>query len=526
MLLLSFALAAPVVHDAGLIAEDLEAGIISPADALFYRFQTHFDSEGLPDRYVDSVHEGWSCGTGLVMDLKEQYHILSPEQQQRVDELLVPWGGRLLEPFEQAPLSPPAGNDTCFGQYGAKRIFTEHFSVEYDSSVSDNKAEEFGEHLEQGLDSMVNEWGWLLAQGQNNYKMLAFISSQNGGGAYTSAENCSSGGGWMPYIVTYQNVLDGDWSKSMAVHEYNHAQQFTYGFSHKFWYWEATATYIEELAHPSDNWWSSYVWQGYSQQPSIGMEESSQQSQSVFMHMYGMAVWDFYLDQHVGGPELVLEAWKYSRNHGSQYDLDMDDVIEGLGYDWDETYTGFMAANTVFDYDESQYFGDLEIEDEVNSLPADGGGSAPGMWGQDYIEIDPREAEGLDIQVDFEASGDWYVLLVGTSSTAVKEVVRVELDDGEGSAVLTGVPEYTKAFLVVSPDRTNAGNYSWALSTVEPEVEQPGDDTGYVDTGNPADPGGDGLSPITPAGSCGCGGGAVPGAALALLGLAVLRRRG
>ena len=526
---LSTVLAAPVVHDEGLIARDLAQGLISPEEALFLRFQAHFDGEGLPPRYVGSVDEGWACGTGLVMELKQAYPTLRPEHRERIDEVLVPWGGTLDQPFS-APLAPPASSDTCWGQQGAKRILTDNFSVEYDASVSDAKAEQLGQHMEEGLASLVDEYGWTLARGQGNYKMLVFISSQNGGGAYTTAENCSSGGSWMPYIVTYQNVLDGDWSRSMAAHEYNHAQQYSYGFGHKFWYWEATATYIEELVHPSSNWWSPYVMQGYSSQPEIGMEESSQQDQAIFNHMYGMAVWPFHLDEHAGGPDLVLETWKYARSHGDQYDLDMDVVVEAHGLDWAQTYTDFMAANTVFDYDDRPYFGDIKLMDTVRDFPESGGESTPpGRWGQHYVEIDLDDVKGQDIVLDFSASkgGDWYVLLVGTSSATVMETVRVDISDGEGSGRMTGTGRFSKAFLVVSPDQDNAGAYSWELALEDPDGEEEEEDTGAaLDTGNPAFPGEGGTSRLTTAGGCACAGGPLaPGPALLLFGLAALRRR-
>jgi uncharacterized protein (TIGR03382 family) len=525
MFLIAAALAAPLVDDGGLIAADLDAGTITQTDALFYRWQAHFDSDLLPERYVSQVHDGWSCGTGLVMELKENYDALSPDQQDRVNAVLVPWGGTLIEPFapSDAP-APPAGTDSCFGQQADNRILTENFSVEWENGVSETKANEFADHMEEGLDSLVNDWGYTLVRQQNQYKVLVYISNDNGGGAYTTAANCTQGGGWMPYIVTYENVLDGDWSRSMAPHEYNHAQQYSYGFGHKFWYWEASATYAKELVHPGSNWWAQYVQGGYSAQPYIGMEASSQQDQSVFLHMYGMAIWNFYLDEHVGGADLVLDTWEYARTHGDQYDLDMDEVIEDHGYDFDEVYTGFMATNTVMEYDDQQWFGSIDLIETVSGFPSNGTERAPEKWGQDYIEIELGDADGKDIQLTFTASNeDWYVLLVGTMSTYVNDVVEVEWVDSVGTAVLTDTNKHSKAFLVVSPKRDGAPNYDWELSLVEPVEENP-DDTG--DVGRPGEGDTETGGPLGAGGGCGCAGGPMaPGAAFALMGLAMLRRR-
>ena len=113
--------------------------------------------------------------------------------------------------------------------------------------------------------AMVNELGWTRLNGDNNYYILPYISEDSGGGAYTTVDYCQDGRSWMPYMVTYQNVFSGmgDWYEDMAVHEFNHAQQFNYGFAHEFWWWEATATYIQESAQPSNNWWADYINGGF-----------------------------------------------------------------------------------------------------------------------------------------------------------------------------------------------------------------------------------------------------------------------
>ena len=79
-------------------------------------------------------------------------------------------------------------------------------------------------------------------------------------GAYTTVEYCS-GSGCMPYIVAYSGSFNsGNWWKTMACHELNHAIQFSYGFSHEFWWWEATATWIEEYVYPSFNDWADMTY--------------------------------------------------------------------------------------------------------------------------------------------------------------------------------------------------------------------------------------------------------------------------
>ena len=261
--LLSAALAAPPTVD-HLIDADLQAGRITQGDALVLHVLAHFSPLELPPEYLSAEIGGPSCLTGLVMDVKEGYPLLSPDQQAVVTRYLTPWAADFADPFPdtQGPVAPPAPmSDTCFGQVGAKRYLSEHFSVEYDAGVPDATAEKFANALEEGYDAMVTELGWTRLAGDNNYYILAYISEDSGDGAYTTVDYCQDGRSWMPYMVTYQNVFSGmgDWYEDMAVHEFNHAQQFNYGFAHEFWWWEATATYIQESAQPSNNWWADYI---------------------------------------------------------------------------------------------------------------------------------------------------------------------------------------------------------------------------------------------------------------------------
>ncbi len=533
--LASLASASTVVHDHGLIQQDLEQGLLEPGDALFLRFQQHFEPEGLPTRYAVEIDEGWSCGTGLVMELIEHWDSLEGWQQDRIDELLVPWGGTLTDPMGE-PLEtldevpPPAASETCFGgTYGDYQLATEHFMIEYESGVSESNAKKLGEAMEVGYDAMVTEHGWTDVIKNDDYLLLVYISNDSGSGAYTWYESCQRGG-WMPYIVTYENTLSGSWYKSMAPHEYNHAQQMTYGWSHEFWYWEATATYIEELVVPSLNGWDTYIQYGYSEQPHISMRASDQQDDQEFWHMYGMAVWPFYLDEHVGGQELVRETWENAGQGGGTYNYEPWDVLDDVGVDFWETYRGFIAANTVFDYAEGGSMGKVTLVDTVSSLPASGditSNKRPETLGQNFLKFKPGalgDASDLEVTFTGESGGEFIALLVATNDDEVVETVELELEGELGTGVVEGAADYDAVYLVVSPTKGKQSRYDWSWSAqgLSPEP---------IDTGGPDVPGGDNQGNRKPgihAGGCGCasstGGGAL-GLGLLLAGLALLRRR-
>ena len=538
--LLSAALAAPPTVD-HLIDVDLETGRISRGEALYLHVLAHFSPLELPPAYLGAELGGPSCLTGLVMDVKEGYDLLTPDQQAVVTRYLTPWAADFDDPFPapQGPVVPPAPlTDTCFGQVGANRYLSEHFSVEYDAGVPDATAEKFANALEEGYDAMVDELGWRRLSGDDRYYILAYISEDSGDGAYTTVDYCQDGRSWMPYIVTYQNVFSGmgTWYEDMAVHEFNHAQQFNYGFAHEFWWWEATATYIQESAQPSNNWWSQYINGGFSVQPWVSMRASSQSDAAQFWHMYGMAVWGFFLDEHVGGHELVQETWEEIVGNRGQYDTTMEEVLTSLGYDFETLYLDFVVQSGQMNYREHKLMETPNLSGNVTALPA--GGEPPSKerpkgLGQNYINVNPNLAteELPDLLFKFggDPEGDFRVFLVGYNARVPEVIVPVEILDGVGEGVLTGFGEFEDVLVVITPmgDVRTAYNYGWAAegALIDPPEEEEPEDEQPTDEGETIE----GDRPLVIGADCGCAagdGGAGGGAAgLGIGALALLARR-
>lgn len=491
---------------------DLEEGLVRTADVLYVDFLRSFEPESVPERYALEGPVG-GCATGLVADLKGHWDELDADQRATITRHVAPWKTDLMA----APPAPPPPGDACFSFGLPNQLASDHFLVEYDSNVPKSTAKMFADSLEYALEKEVGELGWLQPAGMGDYKMLAVIQNGSQGGAYTTVEAC--GGFYMPYIVTGKDSFWSDWYLAMAAHEFNHAIQYRYGMGHEFWFWEATATYAEEDVYPSQDSWADYV-TGYTDQPWIAMGASSQQDADVFWHMYGMAIWPFYLDNHVGDLDLVQEVWEYSRTHGTYYDLNQKEVLKDLGYDFSELYRGFMAANTVMDYDDHGKFPSIAVTDKVRSLPAEGGSEAktrPQTLGQNYIRFDvaAQGTQDLDITFEGDENGAWEVVLVGASSRKVEETVALEITDGVGQGTLADFGRFEQVWMVVSPTRNSNAkfDYDW---TAEAVSGVPVVDDGGVDGAN-----GDGAS----TGGCGGCNGTGPVGGWALLPLLALARR-
>ena len=468
------------------------------ADVLFHHFQQFFEPETLrADQRL--VEDRWHCGTGLVLEIQEQWEAFSPQQRERMQAYIPerPPPGALGQTEEQPP-SLAAVTETCFDAYpsqrpswagdGENRIVTEHFSVEWDgSAISESKAQSFADALEHSWEVEFEELGWRKPNRSGQWLTLAYVSGGNYAGAVTTVEYC--GGDYVPYIVAGKSAFSqGTWYQDMAGHELNHASQFSYGYGHEFYFWESTATWIEEYLYPNHNAWAPYI-TGYSQAPYLAINKSSQQDQDIFYHMYGMAILNFYLDEYIGGPELIEELWEYSRSNGGQYDLWIGSVLEDEGYNWSEIYDGFIAANAVMDYDESAYYPEVDRVDSVNSFPASGGNSGadkPEGYGQNYIRIRTGKAseELPDLSVSFDGANsvEWSVQLVGELDGEVAEVTRLEVVEGLGEGVFADIGEFDNIWLVVSPltTKTKAYSYTWEMDLLDsnPDSEDSGDTKG------------------------------------------------
>ena len=484
--------------------------------------------------------EDLGCLTPLVSQLHEHWADFTPAEQARIQARISPAAAPLFAPVVQkkAPVpalgAPPPARDSCWS-WSDNRIIGDHFVVEYEDGVDEDLAEQFLEDLELSWEIEVDELGWQEADGADEYLLVAYIEDKRSGGAYTYVQNCD--GRSIPYMVSGNDSWnDPEWGATMAAHELNHMLQFSYGDASEFWWWEATATWVEDYVFPDTNYWSQYVY-GYTQAPYISMAASDQQDADIFYHMYGMSIFAFYLDDHQGGHDTVLQTWIDAQDDRGRYDRSAEDMLDELGLDWDAVYADFVTKNTVMDYTQQRWFPDVDTEDSVKSLPADGKSgrqTAPQGYGQNFISFDDGMGAG-NLVVHFEgaANVEWSVQLVESEGNRVSRVVSMVVDNGVGEATLEGYGD-NPMVMVVSPLKWTDSDYeyAWTAELVAPPEDTGGDDTAADDDSGDAnvDGGddGDGALELTPSG-CGCdaGGNAAAGFAVAgaVLALAARRRR-
>lgn len=426
------------------------------------------------DHHMSGLHdhqdgERGICLTGLVQQLRVEWDALSVEERAEVTAALAPTKVDLFEPMVTNPIPPSVASDTCWGTQKDNRVDSERFSVQWDDGVStEANALAFLESLEESYEIEINELGWKEPRGGNGYQMLVMIDNMGGGaGAYTTVEYCN--GDYRAYVVASAGSFSaGDWYKTMACHELFHAIQYAYGFGHEFWWWEASATWVEDLIYPYANDWANALYM-FAQSPHVGMNASAGNSrdQTLFWHTYGMGIFGMYLDQHVGGNELVKDTWWEAQGSSGQYNLWMPDIIDATGNDFDEVMAGFMATTAVMEYRDRMYITDAVRADSVDSLPADGApGSSerPQSLGMNFITFDGEmfgEGEALEVTFEGDERADYWIAVLTRGNFAVDEMEVFELSGGiEGKATISA-ESGTPIHLVVSPVYEAAQGYSY-----------------------------------------------------------------
>lgn len=488
-------------------------------DALVARFDAHFEHG-----------EADGCLTPLVADLKANWTLFSAEERARMTAVLAPNKADLLDPMPRrraaAPPSAGVAADSCFGQQKTNRLTSDHFVVEWDDEITSTTAQTFLDALEDGWAVEVEQLGWRAPDFDGTYLMPAYVEAGSYQGAYTTVDYC--GQGLAPYIVAYAGSFSSSsWADTMAVHEFNHALQFGYGYAHEFWWWEATATWIEDQVYPDVDWWAYYV-TGYTENPWIAMAAYSQRDQDVFYHMYGMAIWAFYLEDWQGGPDIVRQTWEAADGERGTYTFSQEDALEALGIDFDAAYLDFVARTAIMDYAQQSVFPRVDLRDAIQALPATGESesrAAPQGYGQDFwrIDSDAGGAEG-DLVIAFSGEeADWGVVLVEYDDGAPIRVESAVLEGGTGEVRLADFGGDDVVLAVTPLTESDDGHTYSFTASLAPKDDAGGEGDDELAAGDDEKVEAAGCGCATPGGVPTTGAGAA--ATLALGALALRRRR-
>jgi len=388
--------------------------------------------------------------------------------------------------------TPPPGALTCFAVPGDHQLVTEHFVVSWDDGVVDEAgALAVADALELSWTRLFDELGWERPAGSDRWHLSVHLSADPFEGGYTTETRC--GGEDVPFIVIGAGTFAwGTWYQDVAAHELLHTSHYRYGRAFDSWWWEATAIWIQEQVFPANDEWAYYV-DFFVAYPHWSLTTSSYSGDPA-RHMYGSALWVFWLEQEHGGHDYVQSLWERSRDLPGNLQAEMDDVL-GPERSMDAEFVRFAEAMVVNGIGEGTLY-DGPAHEAVAALPAVGGSVSPDhpeRWGMHYVRFtgDALPAEGLEVVVDADPSVQ--VSLLGvvdgaivahgveTSAGAWQLEPADALDEAWLVAVNTGVarePVAFTAYPVGEPPAPTGDTASAAATADTGTVPLPTGDTG------------------------------------------------
>lgn len=431
------------------------------------------------------------------------------------------------EPSRGHPAPPTLALATCVdpGEAAARydgvgtydgRLQTAHFEIDYDTGseiVSSSYLEVLSTALEDAWTEEVDVLGWPPPQGSDAYAVQVILtnlpSDQPFGGVALSADCEGQAVGYFLLNTDFW-YRDVDYLQDVPAHEFNHLLQYASGADYSgrrsAFFYESTAVWVEDLVHDETNTYAIDFLPGWLADPGTTLTSYTYATGLQYAHF----VWDLYLDEGVGGPELVRDLWTESEDGVPAVDL----AVEATGQPLPELWAGFLARMAAFDVSDQEVFqGALESGSEAfyavdDEIPASGDSPAsPEALGATFLHLVGPAGQGLRFTLRGEDADGW---VAGGEDAA--GLVTAIAEDGMLDLSFSG----SEAWIGVGPTARDAGDWSWSAEAVA--------DTGSeaLDSAQPA------PTEKSPGCTCQSLGGAPEGAALepmALLALALGRAR-
>lgn len=487
------------------LARDMEQGLIDDRDAAVARLLAFTRPDLLPlslrplaedDLAELSENERARCGTPRILDLLRRYDDLNGDHLALAEAALgFPLANPAYHPTSGSDLPPPPEATESCNASAPNEQESDHFVVKWGPSYNGAAVDDVLTAMEGARAMFVEELGYQEPHGiDGSWKLPVFIGSSGGGmptigwsGGYTTL--CTDHPG--AYIVLSQDITSWEFTADVGPHELYHAVQFGYGGGMMIegWYWEASATWSEDLAYPDLN---GYVWflTEYTSQPHLALATENGS------HEYGMFIFPMAIEEFVDdGIHVMRKIWEQP---GSGHIPDaMGAILEsGHGTTFDDAFAVFAARSSVMeDFEDGALFNQPSRVAQEDDYPASGAEVAdypPQAYGSNFIELDAPEADPPYTKLRFEFDG-------GGESSWILGALRHRAGEGDNRTVVGSVDGDGKAVLelidfgtlydgaVIGVSWTGTGSsppYSWTADVVE-QTEPQGDDDDDDDSADP-----------------------------------------
>jgi len=135
-----------------------------------------------------------------------------------------------------------------------------------------------------------------------------------------------------------------------AAHEFFHAIQLGYDGEEEIWMMEATAVWMEEEHYDDVNDCYQYMIPWF-EKPHISL------TSWTGLHPYGSFIFFKYIDEHLGGPDIIKWTWEQSRNFNSNDDnysiQSIDLALKSVNHSFKKTINNMAIANCILSSESS-----------------------------------------------------------------------------------------------------------------------------------------------------------------------------
>lgn len=305
-----------------------------------------------------------------------------------------------------------------------------------DLSLSENQQNTVLDYLELSWTSEITEQGYPQPEGSQDYLFNVYIGSS---GSNSPSDSGVAGyystdvEGW-PMIVIGQYLIESDDQYSTIPHEFFHAvqhslNQFSYS-GEAAWYWESTATWMENQVLEDDPNYSALLF-GYAFLPHYSLSFFDYFDTGVLeeYHQYGAFIFPQFLSEKYDGTAWIKDSWVETHPYDEPLGF-LTERMEEEGESLEDIFSDFAAHNAHWDYAHGEWylyyldyysdgfsFEDSRIADDLHSSGTGDWTSSPAELplehlGYHHLRVMRPESDKMFLSFEGDEFGDQ-----GTRST-------------------------------------------------------------------------------------------------------------
>lgn len=260
-------------------------------------------------------------------------------------------------------------------------------------------------------------------------------------------------------------------AKVTLAHEFNHACQYAYDAFDEFFFYELSATYMEDEVFDVVN--DNYNYLGsFFTTPYTSLKDES-------YHAYSTFIFGIFLHQ-VFGPSIMPEIWDYMRysNATAAVNQGLNDYSTSFGaefprfVEWNY-FTGYRDDG--LHYEEAGEYPYLNATFTENSYPitrSQTSSSRPQGWASNYIRFNPGTGRILKIAFNGQNLIPWGFTLIANKTVGDAETSYYEMDPSTGDTAMY-IPFFPNVDYIIGVvanlgSSTSGSSYQYTATALRP----------------------------------------------------------